>query len=232
METLAWRATVALTQAQYDALATKDINVQYLITDAEYLKIEYSVNGTDWTTTATDALYMRTSTDNGVTWSEAISVKGADGDMTGPASAVDGNFAAFDGITGATLKDSGKSASDFLESVAEDTTPELGGPLDCNNELVYWDIYSISGTTIDVANGNKQKLTLSDTNLTVTLATPDGACAFHLYVYQGATPRTITWPTILWLSETPPDLNVASGKFVVCLTWDGTNWFGSWGEYS
>lgn len=232
METLAWRATVALTQAQYDALSTKDINVQYLITDAEYLKIEYSVNGTDWTTTATDALYMRTSTDNGVTWSEAISVKGADGDMTGPASAVDGNFAAFDGITGATLKDSGKKASDFLESVAEDITPELGGPLDCNNELVYWDIYSISGTAIDVANGNKQKLTLSTTNIIVTLETPSGACAFHLFIYQGATARTITWPTIKWLGGTAPNLAVSNGRFVVCLAWDGASWFGSWGAYS
>ena len=74
METIAWRATVALTQAQYDALSSKDEDVQYLITDAEYLKVEYSVNGTDWTTTATDALYMRISTDNGVSWSEAISV--------------------------------------------------------------------------------------------------------------------------------------------------------------
>ena len=232
METLAWRATVALTQAQYDALATKDINVQYLITDAEYLKIEYSVNGTDWTTTATDALYMRTSTDNGVTWSEAISVKGADGEMTGPASAVDGNFAAFNGTDGKTIKDSGKSASDFIGSLADDTTPELTGGLDCNNKPVYWDIYTISGMSINVANGNKQKLTPADSNITVTFATPSGACAFHLYIYQNATARTITWPTVKWLDGTAPVLTTSSGFYIVCLTWDGTNWFGSWGEYS
>ena len=56
METLAFRATVALTQAQWDALSSKDENVQYLITDAEYLKVEYSTNGTNWTTTATSIL--------------------------------------------------------------------------------------------------------------------------------------------------------------------------------
>ena len=245
METIAQRATVALTQAQFNALSTKDINVQYLITDAEYLQIEYSADGTTWTSTVpVGVAYMRLSTDNGLTWSDALTTKGTDGidgEMTGPASSTDGNFASFDGVDGTTLKDSGKKASDFAEAVhthgylaniVEDTTPELGGPLDCNNKLVYWDIYTISGTTIDVDNGNKQKITLSDTNITVSLSAPAGACAFHLYVYQGVTPRTITWPSMLWLSDTEPDLNVASGKFVVCLTWDGTNWFGSWGAYS
>ena len=184
---------------------------------------------------ATGALYMRISTDNGVSWSEAISVKGADrldGEMSGPASSTDGNFASFDGVDGTTLKDSGKSASSFLESVAGDTTPELGGSLDCNNKLVYWDLYTISGTSIDVANGNKQKLTLSSSNIVVTLETPSGACAFHLFIYQGATARTITWPTIKWLGGTAPDIAVNSGFFVVCLAWDGTSWFGSWGAYS
>ena len=179
------------------------------------------------------------------TWTDRGSIKGADGegtgDVIGPASSTDGNLAAFDGVTGKLIKDSGKAIADFAEAshthgylanIVEDTTPELGGPLDCNNELVYWDLYSISGTAIDVANGNKQKLTLSDTNITVTLATPDGACAFHLFIYQGATARTITWPTIKWLDGTAPVLSVSNGRFVVCLAWDGASWFGSWGAYS
>lgn len=254
METLAWRATVALTQAQYDALATKDINVQYLITDAEYLKIEYSVNGTDWTTTATDALYMRTSTDNGVTWSEAISVKGADGtdgEMTGPASSTDGNFAAFDGITGATLKDSGKKASDFLESVAEDTTPELGGDLnlitykltktgagayelgtdekqfDLNSNTAFFTlINNTTGTTIDWRKSNKQTVAPT-TDPTYTFTDPGGACNLLLKLTQHSTAVTIAFPeTVKWLGTTP-NFAVNSAVFIICFFFDGTNYYGT-----
>lgn len=181
------------------------------------------------------------------TWADRGTIKGADGSgssgVTGPSSSVDSNFVTFDGVTGKLIKDSGVKPSDFakavhthgyLANVSEDTTPELGGPLDCNNKPVYWDLYAISGTTIDVANGNKQRLTLYniETNITVSLSTPSGACAFHLFIYQGATTRTITWPAIRWLNGTAPNLAVSSGVFVVCLAWDGTRWFGSWGAYS
>ena len=206
------------TWAQYNAIAEKDQNTEYWITDATFLKLQYSVGGETWSDTwLPGTTHIRLSIDNGANWSGAIYVKGADGegtgDVVGPASAVGSNFAAFNGVTGKLIKDSGVKPSDFAEAVhthgylanvSEDTTPELGGALDCNNALVYWDLYSISGTTIDVANGNKQKLTLSDTNLTVTLETPSGACAFHLVYLSGSTPRTITWPTIKWLGGTAP----------------------------
>lgn len=42
-----------------------------------------------------------------------IVITGAGGDVTGPASSVDSNFAAFDGLTGKVIKDSGSKASDF-----------------------------------------------------------------------------------------------------------------------
>ena len=152
---------------------------------------------------------------------------------TGAASTVTGPTGAI-GPTGPTgpAGATGPTGPNGGTDIVNDTTPELGGALDCNNALVYWDLYSISGTTIDPANGNKQKLTLSTTNITVSLTTPSGACAFHLFIYQGATPRTITWPTIKWLDDTAPNLAVSNGRFVVCLAWDGTSWFGSWGAYS
>jgi len=218
METLAWRATVALTQAQYDALATKDINVQYLITDAEYLKIEYSVNGTDWTTTATDALYMRISTDNGVTWSEAISVKGADG---------------------------------LLESVAGDTTPELGGDLDLitykltktgagayelgtdekqfdlnSNTAFFTLINNTTGTAIDWRKGNKQTVAPT-TDPTYTFTAPGGACNLLLKLTQHSTAVTIAFPnTVKWLGTTP-NFAVNSAVFIICFFFDGTNYYGT-----
>lgn len=43
----------------------------------------------------------------------ALAQAGASGDVVGPASATNGNFAAFDGATGKVLKDSAKTASDF-----------------------------------------------------------------------------------------------------------------------
>ena len=40
---------------------------------------------------------------------------GGGGDVTGPASSVDGNIVVFDGLTGKILEDSGFSPGDFLE---------------------------------------------------------------------------------------------------------------------
>ena len=254
METISWRATVALTQAQYDDLPSKDEEVQYLITDAEYLKVEYSVNGTDWTTTATDALYMRISTDNGVSWSEAIAVKGADGldgEMSGPALSTDGNFAAFDGIDGTTLKDSGKSASSFLESVAGDTTPELGGDLDLltynlaktgagayelgtdekqfdlnSNTAFFTLVNNTTGTTIDWRKSNKQTVAPT-TDPTYTFTAPGGACNLLLKLTQHSTAVTITWPaTVKWCGATP-DFATNSAVFIICFFYDGTNYYGT-----
>lgn len=119
-----------------------------------------------------------------------------------------------------------------LLDILRASAASLAGALDCNNYAVYWDLYTVSGTTINVANGNKQKLTLSGSNITVTLTSPAGPTAFHLFIYQDATARTITWPTILWANGTAPDLTTASAKYGICLAWDGTNWFGSWAKYS
>lgn len=251
METLPFRATVALTQAQWDALSSKDENVQYLITDAEYLKVEYSVNGTDWTTTATDAQYMRISTDNGLTWSNAIAVKGADGEMSGPASSTDGNFAAFDGVDGATLKDSGKKASDFIGNVSEDTTPQLGGDLDLvtykltktgagayelgtdekqfdfNSNTAYFTlINNTTATTIDWRKGNKQ--TVAPTSgTTYTFTAPGGVCNLLLKLTQYSTAVSIVWPnTVKWCGATP-DFSTNSAVYIICFFYDGTNYYGT-----
>jgi hypothetical protein len=43
-------------------------------------------------------------------WADAGS---GEGDVEGPASAVSGNFASFDGVTGKVIKDSGSKAADF-----------------------------------------------------------------------------------------------------------------------
>lgn len=47
--------------------------------DAPEPQVEFSTNGTDWSTSPTNAIYQRWSTDGGVTWTAAMQVKGADG---------------------------------------------------------------------------------------------------------------------------------------------------------
>lgn len=57
------------------------------------------------------------------TYWDLMAQKGADGegtgDVVGPASAVDSNFAAFDTITGKLIKDSGSKASDFAAALGD-----------------------------------------------------------------------------------------------------------------
>jgi len=59
------------------------------------------------------------------TWTDRGSIKGVDGsgsgDVTGPSSSVDSNFAAFDGVTGKLIKDSGVKPSDFSVPEATET---------------------------------------------------------------------------------------------------------------
>lgn len=43
------------------------------------LTVEYSVDGINWTTSTTGAIYMRTSPDGGTTWTDAIRIKGETG---------------------------------------------------------------------------------------------------------------------------------------------------------
>ena len=70
------------------------------------------------------------------------------GDVVGPTSAVNNRIALFDGTTGKLIKDSGSVVGDFatsaqggladtaLQNVVEDTTPQLGGNLDAQNNQI------------------------------------------------------------------------------------------------
>jgi hypothetical protein len=115
---------------------------------------------TDFATAAQGAL-ADTALQPGANISELNNDSGyGTGDVDGPASAVNNRLAAFDGTTGKLIKDSGSLTSDFATSaqgaladsavqpgdnvsdlandagymtdVVDDTTPQLGGPLDLN----------------------------------------------------------------------------------------------------
>lgn len=94
-----------------------------------------------------------------------------------------------------------------------------------------------SGTaiTLNLANGNVQKLTLTG-NCTITLTSPaSGAMrSLTLLVFQDATgSRTITWPgTVKWGNAGAPTLTTTASKMdmISLFTVDGgTNWYGALG---
>lgn len=92
---------------------------------------------------------------------------------------------------------------------------------------------STANTTIDLANGNVQMLTLNtSTTIALTGATNSTACSISLYLKQDATGnRTITWPTsVKWPSAIAPVLSTGATKvdLVVLETLDGgTTWYGT-----
>lgn len=94
-----------------------------------------------------------------------------------------------------------------------------------------------SGTaiTLNLANGNVQKLTLTG-NCTITLTSPASGAyrSLLLYVFQdGVGSRTITWPgSVSWGTAGAPTLSTAVTKMdkILLDTVDGgTTWYGSAG---
>ena len=105
---------------------------------------------------------------------------GAGGDVVGPASAVDSNFAAFNTTTGKLIKDSGSTAatfataaqgatadtavqpgdnvsdltndSGFIADIVEDTTPQRGGDVDANGFNVFEVFTAAAGNTFAAGN--------------------------------------------------------------------------------
>lgn len=92
-----------------------------------------------------------------------------------------------------------------------------------------------SALTLNLANGNVQKLTLTS-NCTITLTSPASGAfrSLLLYVFQDGTgSRTITWPaSVKWGTAGAPTLSTAASKMdkILLDTVDGgTTWYGSAG---
>jgi hypothetical protein len=66
---------------------------------------------------------------DGTEWINAPAATGS-GDVAGPASSVDGNFAAFDGLTGKLIKDSGTSPASFATAAQGGLADTAVQPLD------------------------------------------------------------------------------------------------------
>lgn len=85
-----------------------------------------------------------------------------------------------------------------------------------------------SAKTIDFANGQKQKVTLT-ANTTLTISTPPGVGDYKLRLIQDGTGgRTVTFSGISgsrwWGSASQPAINTnAAGETLIAFYYDGTN---------
>jgi len=119
-----------------------------------------------------------------------------------------------------------------LDDVVEDTTPELGGEMDCGAHSIGFTQQSTTGdgtTTIDWKLGNKFKFTFGAMNETFTFTAPTNPGNFLLVLIQDGTgSRTATWPgTVKWVGGTAPTLSTAGSSIdIASFYWDGTNYFG------
>ena len=119
-----------------------------------------------------------------------------------------------------------------LDNVVEDTTPELGGEMDCGAHSIGFTLQTVAEgdgtTTFDFKLGNHVKFTFGAQNETFTFTAPSNPCHMTLVLVQDAVgSRTVTWPvTVKWVGGTAPTLTTdANGVDVIGLFWDGTNYF-------
>ena len=128
----------------------------------------------------------------------------------------------------------------YLENVSEDTTPQLGGELVAGDNNISG-LGSVSFTqeldngsktasfTVDFANDQKQKATLTANTITLTLDTTDiGVGNYVLKLVNGGL-ATLTWAaetgSIKWPSGTAPTLT-SSGTDIISFYFDGTDFYG------
>jgi hypothetical protein len=98
-------------------------------------------------------------------------------------------------------------------------------------EAVYINGASGSAKSIDWKNGNTQKITMTD-DCTFTFSNPlIGPLNLFINNTDPLGPYTATWPAeVIWLNDTPPKFK--TGEACVCtFLYEGTNYYGSFGDY-
>ncbi len=119
-----------------------------------------------------------------------------------------------------------------LANVVEDTTPELGGEMDCGAHSIGFTQQSSTGdgtTTIDWKLGNKYYFTFGAQSDTFTFTAPSNPCNLLLVLKQDGTgSRTATWPvTVMWPGGTAPTLSTDGGSIdIISFYYDGTYYHG------
>lgn len=140
-----------------------------------------------------------------------------------------------DGTTGINVSEIqvGGVSKSWIENISEDTTPQLGGELDCQAFSIGFTAQSATGdgtTTIDWGLGNKFNFTFGAFNETFTFTAPTNPCSVQLMLVQDSVgSRTATWPgTVKWVGGTAPTLTTTAttGTDIISFYYDGTNYYG------
>ena len=125
------------------------------------------------------------------------------------------------------------AGTDYLVTVVQDTTPQLGGELDAQAHSIGFTLQTAMGdgtTTIDWRVGNKFKFQFGAANETFTFTAPSKPCSLQIILIQDSVgSRTATWPaTVKWPSGTAPTLTTTAttGTDIVSFLYDGTNYYG------
>lgn len=122
--------------------------------------------------------------------------------------------------------------SSYIKEVVEDTTPELGGELDCGAHSIGFTQQTATGdgtTTIDWKLGNKFKFTFGAQAETFTFTAPSNPCNLVLMMVQDGTgSRKATFPTtVKWAGGTAPTLTTAgNGVDIISFYYDGSYYHG------
>ena len=139
--------------------------------------------------------------------------------------------------TALALADSKYFKNDETETLTNKT---LGGDLDANNKNIksaktigfnseYDNGSKTASTTISFSAAQKQKITLTENTLTLTLSTTDLKVGNYLLKIVNGGLATLTWASesgsIYWAGGTKPELT-SSGTDLIALYFDGTNWYG------
>ena len=138
---------------------------------------------------------------------------------------VDGRDVAADGTKLDTI------SSNAIANVLDDTTPQLGGELDCQARSIGGELQTYTGdgtTTVDFRNGQNIKFTFGAQNDTWTTTAPSEPGVFLVYIIQDGTGgRTLTLPaTWKFAGGTQPTLSTGSAAVdIFSVTYDGTNFF-------
>lgn len=123
-------------------------------------------------------------------------------------------------------------SADIVPNIVTDTTPELGGELDCGAHSIGFTQQTATGdgtTTINWTLGNKMKFTFGAQAETFTFTAPSNPCNLVLMMVQDGTgSRTATFPaTVKWAGGTAPTLTTtASGIDIISFYYDGTSYHG------
>ena len=150
-----------------------------------------------------------------------------------------------DGGTGSTSASAARTAlgAGTLDNVVDDTTPQLGGALDGQDNTVskvnlkdYGEVTNAIGSTgggtqdIDLTLGNSISATVDTSANTFTFSNPtasDEQNGFVLYLTNGGS-QTVNWPaSVDFAGGTAPTLTTAGVDVLVFTTIDaGTRWYG------